>query len=50
MCCINVDICMLGYISMNGCKLYAFDIIIHGTWHEVRFDLGFMLVFIIHVT
>ena len=24
-------------ISKNGCKLYAFDIIIHDTWHKVRF-------------
>ena len=24
------------YIIMNGCKLYVFDIIIHGTWHKVR--------------
>ena len=28
---IYVDICVFRYIDMNGCKLYAVDIIIHDT-------------------
>ena len=32
---IYVDICMFRYIDMDGCKLYAVDIIIHDTDYKI---------------
>ena len=32
---IYVDICVFRYISMDGCKLYTVDIIIHDTEYKI---------------
>ena len=32
---IYVDICVFRYIDMDGCKLYAVDIIIHDTEYKI---------------
>ena len=32
---IYVDICMFRYIDMDGCKLYAVDIIIHDNEYKI---------------
>ena len=32
---IYVDICVFRYIDMDGCKLYAFGIIIHDTEYKI---------------
>ena len=32
---IYVDICLLRYIDMDGCKLYTIDIIIHDTEYKI---------------
>ena len=32
---IYVDICLFRYIDMDGCKLYAVDIIIHDTEYKI---------------